>query len=106
VIYDRYYFDFINDSKRSNLVLPQGVAKLGYRLLLKPKFNFFLYADPETILQRKKELDFSTIQDLTQRYRQLFHQLQGTSETKIYKSILNEDLNRTTSTILKTLVQY
>lgn len=106
VIYDRYYFDFINDSKRSNLVLPSGMAKFGYRLLLKPKFNFFLYADPETILQRKKELDSSTIQDLTQQYRHLFYQLQRNSETKVYQSIQNEDLGHTTSTILKTIVQY
>lgn len=72
VLYDRYYFDFINDSKRSNIVLPSGLVKLGYKLLIKPDLNYFLYADPEVILSRKQELDTETIQTLTKKYKALF----------------------------------
>jgi hypothetical protein len=35
VLYDRYYFDFINDSLRSNITLPKWILKSGYTFLLK-----------------------------------------------------------------------
>jgi len=54
VLYDRYYFDFINDGKRSNIQLSKKIIKAGYNFLLKPDLNFFLYADSETILKRKR----------------------------------------------------
>ncbi len=94
VIYDRYYFDFIHDSKRSNIVLPKRILKAGFRLLLKPRFNFFLYADAETILSRKKELDEITIQKLTADYLEQFSQLNQIRSAK-YTSIQNTDLKQT-----------
>lgn len=104
VIYDRYYFDFINDSKRSNIVLPKSITKIGYHFLLKPKFNFFLFADAKTILKRKQELKESTITELTNDYNYLFQNLQLSSSSSIYKSINNEDLETTLSNIIKTII--
>ena len=75
VLYDRYYFDFINDSLRSNIVLPKWILKSAYRFLLQPDLNFFLYADSKTILSRKKELDESSIKSLTMDYLRLFSEL-------------------------------
>ena len=75
VLYDRYYFDFINDSVRSNIRLPKWLPKVGYQLLLQPHLNFFLYADAKTILSRKKELDAHAIGQLTQDYLSLFSEL-------------------------------
>jgi len=105
VIYDRYYFDFINDSKRSNIVLPKSISTIGYRFLLKPKFNFFLFADAKTILKRKQELNENTINELTRDYDFLFQNLQLTTNTTVYKSINNEDLETTLINIIKTIIK-
>jgi thymidylate kinase len=103
VIYDRYYFDFINDSKRSNIVLPKSISRFGYHLLLKPKFNFFLFADANIILSRKKELSKETIESLTKEYTQLFHSLQAKSHSAVYMPINNIDLETTLNQIIKTV---
>lgn len=102
VLYDRYYFDFINDSIRSNIRLPQRWMKAGYPLLLKPDVNFFLYASPEVILKRKQELDAPTIQSLTSAYLDLFAQL-GRPRPSRYVALENIDLNNTVSTIISKL---
>ena len=99
VIYDRYYFDFINDSKRSNIKLPKSIIKAGYKLLLKPDLNFFLYADPKTILSRKQELDSATIVHLTADYIGLFESLNATSAGK-YIAIENIELKNTIEFIM------
>lgn len=98
VLYDRYYFDFINDPKRSNIEIPQWLSKLGYKFLLKPKFNFFLYADANTIRERKKELDVSTILDLTYKYKTLFTDL-GKKNQASFSMIKNIDLEESLQTI-------
>lgn len=103
VIYDRYYFDFINDSKRSNICLPKFITKSGYIFLIKPKYNFFLYADPETILKRKQELDANTIQTLTKEYQELFQHLNKQNKKNTYLSISNIELNNTINQIINTL---
>lgn len=93
VLYDRYYFDFINDSKRSNIILPKKLIKFGYNFLIKPDLNFFLYADADTILERKKELDKPTIEKLTSDYRNLFENF--SSAKNRYHCIENKDLEQT-----------
>lgn len=84
VLYDRYYFDFINDSLRSNIRLPKWLTKAGYNLLLQPTLNFFLYADAQTILSRKKELDAVAITQLTHDYLALFSELEAQSPGKYF----------------------
>lgn len=98
VLYDRYYFDFINDSLRSNITLPKWFLKNAYRFLLQPDLNYFLYADPKIILSRKNELDESSITSLTQDYLQLFGEL-GKKNKSQYHAIENVDLDRTLTTI-------
>jgi thymidylate kinase len=105
VIYDRYYFDFINDSKRSNIVLSKKISSFGYQFLLKPKFNFFLFADANTILNRKKELSKNTIELLTDDYKNLFLKLKSKSHLAIYESIKNEDLEVTLNHIVRTIIR-
>jgi thymidylate kinase len=84
VLYDRYYFDFINDGVRSNIRLPKWLTKAGYKLVISPQLNFFLYADAETILSRKKELDAATITQLTQDYLLLFSELGAKSKNQYH----------------------
>lgn len=100
VLYDRYYFDFINDSKRSNIQLPRGLVKAGYRLLMKPDLNFFLYAKTHTILKRKQELDGPTIKVLTDGYLRLFNELSMSSK-KQYFTIENNELSQTLVFVIK-----
>ncbi|NQY28672.1 MAG: hypothetical protein HRT69_04285 [Flavobacteriaceae bacterium] len=99
VLYDRYYFDFINDSKRSNIQLPKQIIKAGYHLLLKPDLNFFLYADSEVILKRKKELDAKTISVLNEEYLDLFDTLRN-SKKGHYTAINNIELTDTLNLIM------
>ncbi|QBN17525.1 nucleoside/nucleotide kinase family protein [Flavobacterium nackdongense] len=104
VIYDRYYFDFINDSKRSNIVLPKKLTSFFYTFLLKPEFNFFLFADANIILKRKKELSKATIEKLTVDYHRLFASLQSKSNSSVYQSINNIQLEVTLNKVLKTIL--
>lgn len=103
VLYDRYYFDFINDPRRSNIQLPAFITKLGYLFLMKPDMNFFLYADARLIRERKQELDSETIAQLTQRYRLLFDQLDAGHKVRRYVPVENINLNETLNTIMNRL---
>jgi len=100
VLYDRYYFDFMNDSRRSNIHLPGIITRTGYKLLLKPDLNFFLYADAGLILSRKKELDSATINQLTGKYLQLFKMLNEKVIQNKYIAIKNEVLSDTVQNIM------
>ncbi len=100
VLYDRYYFDFMFDSKRSNIQLPALISKCGYLFLLKPKINFFLYADSKTILKRKQELNEATIKELNQTYIENFNKLNEESKTSRYLTIKNEQLHESLLIVL------
>lgn len=92
VLYDRYYFDFIVDGKRSNILLrPSFIRKL-YRFVYKPQLNVFLYATPEVILKRKKELTAEDITRLTAHYKKLFGRLESKDR---YICIENTNKQRT-----------
>jgi len=99
VLYDRYYFDFINDGRRSNINLPARFTQALYAFVNKPKLNFFLYADPQEILRRKQELSASTITQLTQQYQSLFGQLGARYRRSRYVPIENQDLDTTLNLI-------
>lgn len=101
VLYDRYYFDFIADSRRSNIVLNKSLTKNLYRFIYKPKVNVFLSAPAEIILQRKNELDLFDIQHLTAEYEKLFDELAIRYNKQHYISISNINLNDTLNTVIK-----
>lgn len=103
VIYDRYYFDFIIDGKRSNLNLGTVLPKWLYRFVAKPQLNVFLYASPDVIRKRKKELPAADIIDMTERYQALFAEFSQTKRGK-YLCIENLDRDKTLRTILQHLI--
>ncbi len=105
VVYDRYYYDFMVDGRRSNLELPEWVTTMGFWFLRKPAFNFFLFADPETILARKQELAKDTITLLTRRYRGLFKRLGRGRTAAVFTNIENIVLEDTLRLIRRTLLQ-
>ncbi len=98
IVYDRYYFDFINDPQRTNINLESGFMKFFYRFVFKPDMNIFLYAPPEVILSRKQEMAEESIVELTGKYRALFDEF-GKAEHDRYVSIENIDKEKTMQTI-------
>ncbi len=100
VIYDRYYFDFIVDGKRSNIALGERLPRWLYRFVAKPALNIFLYADPAVIRQRKQELPAADIEQMTGRYRALFNDFAGHYSGQ-YLCIENNDRTQSLHTILK-----
>ncbi|MFN0187823.1 MAG: hypothetical protein ACKVQV_03910 [Bacteroidia bacterium] len=101
VLYDRYYFDFIIDSRRSNIVLPKWFMKWGYHFIFKPELNVFLYAEPEVIRKRKKELDTKAITELTSDYRKLFTELGNGGKQKKYLMLNNISKEETFHRVMK-----
>lgn len=100
VIYDRYYFDFIVDGKRSNISLGERLPRCLYRFVAKPGLNVFLYADPSVIRQRKQELPADDIALMTGRYMALFGEFANCYQGQ-YLCIENTDRTNTLLTVLK-----
>ena len=106
VLYDRYYFDFIIDSKRSNIVLSKKFMKWGYHFIFKPELNVFLYADPKVIRTRKKELDTKAISELTSDYRKLFTELSNGGKQKNYLMVNNVSKEETFHRVMKECIYF
>lgn len=104
VLYDRYYYDFICDAKRSNIHLPHWMVRAGFALIITPRLNFFLYAHAETILSRKKELDEATITSLTNDYLKVFNELKKKSKNK-FVMIENTSFSKTLEIISQKIQQ-
>ena len=101
VVYDRYYFDFINDAKRTNIKVNKKVATALYCFVMKPKLNIFLYAAVETTLTRKQELNAADIYEMNKSYTSLFTALKLNSKKSRYTCIENNKLDNTIAAVLK-----
>ncbi|MBC7387856.1 MAG: hypothetical protein H7329_01470, partial [Opitutaceae bacterium] len=95
VVYDRYYFDFISDAKRSNIIINPSIPRALYSLIQKPELNVFLYAPAAEILKRKQELNKTEIESLTLSYKNLFEELSLTGTRVKYLAIENLHLKET-----------
>ncbi|MDW3646316.1 MAG: phosphotransferase [Bacteroidia bacterium] len=91
ILYDRYYFDFISDPRRSNLSLHKGFTKRMYRWINKAEVNIFLYAPVEEILSRKQELPAKEIESLCHSYKELFEEFER-KYAQSYVNLNNLDL--------------
>lgn len=105
VIYDRYYFDFINDPRRSNISIPSWLSKALFRYLLKPKLNIFLYADADEVYRRKQEVPKHKIRTLTQAYLNLFNTFEKKYRKSVFLSIENNDQQKTIDDIIHSYTQ-
>ena len=94
IVYDRYYFDFIVDAKRTNINLNSRFIRYFYRFVFQPEMNIFLYADSAEILSRKQEMDAESIEELTKAYKALFADLSHRSLGQ-YMSIENLEIDET-----------
>lgn len=94
ILYDRYYFDFIADTRRFNIMLSSRLILKFYNLVQKPDLNIFLYASVDTILERKNEMSRVDILSATRNYRELFEYLDAARKEK-YMCIENIDKETT-----------
>ena len=60
-IFDRYFYDYLFDPRRSRINLPTWIIKLFSILIPKPDLIFCLGANPEIIHARKPELSLDEI---------------------------------------------
>lgn len=104
ILYDRYYFDFIVDSQRSNISINRAIMRLGYRFISKPRLNFFLYAPEAEILSRKQELSEADIRTMTNDYMHLFLDFSSHYKHQEYIAINNTDMARTIETVTKQII--
>lgn len=105
ILYDRYYFDFIVDFRRSNININPAIPKFLYNFVFKQNINVFLYASPEVILKRKQELPSEEIVSLTKNYKQLFTELDSKSSKAQYIAIENIVLEETMARIEKAFLE-
>jgi thymidylate kinase len=71
IVFDRYFYDFIVDPRRSRLSLPAWVPRLYLALTPKPDLVFFLDAEASEIYARKQELQPDEIARQLDAYRML-----------------------------------
>lgn len=67
-IFDRYYYDYYIDQKRSKTNLPYWIVRFGEILLPKPDLILCLGGDPEKIYERKPE---TSLQEVTKQTKAL-----------------------------------
>lgn len=70
-IFDRYFFDFLVDPRRSRLALPGWVSRLYLAVTPKPDLVFVLDCDPDMVFARKQELPRDEIARQLEAYRDL-----------------------------------
>lgn len=70
-VFDRYFYDFIVDPRRSRIRLPAWVRKGFLAMTPKPDVVFFLDCDADVISTRKQELSRDEIQRQLDEYRRL-----------------------------------
>lgn len=100
ILYDRYYYDFIVDPKRSNIKINKRIVQFLLNFIKKPNINFMLWADPKIIRSRKTELESTTISVLSENYKILFDNLSRQNKNQ-FLTIQNVDISTTLARIVK-----
>lgn len=70
-VYDRYSYDLMVDPGRTRLNIPLWIRNIYVSCMPHPKLNFFLNADPNTIIKRKAELTLPEIERQIQAFSEL-----------------------------------
>ena len=71
VVFDRYFYDFLVDPRRSRLGLPFWIRRLFLRLTPQPDLVFFLDCDADIVYARKQELELNEISRQLEAYGEL-----------------------------------
>lgn len=100
VIFDRYFYDFIVDQKRSAISIPKNLAILIYKILIpKPKRVYFIKVDPILAHERKKELSVDAIKIINDEYTLLTDKLDN------FKIIENKNLDTAYDELLRDFIK-
>lgn len=75
VVFDRYFYDLLIDSKRVRYGGPAWLLKLAAKLIPRPELVILLNAPPEVLWSRKQEVPFAEVVRQQQNYFQLAQQL-------------------------------
>jgi thymidylate kinase len=70
-LFDRYFYDFVVDQRRSRLGLPLWLRKFFLRLTPQPDLVYFLDCDADIVYARKQELSHGEIARQLTTYREL-----------------------------------
>jgi len=72
IVFDRYYFDFIVDQKRSALNTSEKFSLIVYNFLVpKPNKVFFIKSDAVDAYNRKREISVEEIKNINIKYENL-----------------------------------
>ncbi len=89
ILFDRYFYDFVVDQKRSAIKLPKWFAMLYYKLFIpKPNRVIFIEVDPEEAHRRKQELQVEVIANINDSYNAF------TEERNEFFKVRNDELDK------------
>ena len=71
IVFDRYYYDYYVDMYRYHYSLPQWLPRLFGFMIPRPAITFILYASPEVIYNRKKELTFEETRRQCEKFKDM-----------------------------------
>ena len=87
VLFDRYFFDFLADQRRSAMNLPNWIVTAAYWLCIpKPDRVFFITVDPDDALRRKQEISRESIVGINSAYSKMAESF------RCFRIIENRDL--------------
>lgn len=78
IVFDRYYYDYYVDMYRYHYSLPQWLPRLFGFMIPRPAITFILYASPEVIYNRKKELTFEETRRQCEKFKDMAQTLPNT----------------------------
>lgn len=61
-IFDRYYYEYLIDPRRTRVSLPRWFIRACQRFVPEPQLIICLGADPETIFERKPEMELKEVE--------------------------------------------
>ena len=77
VVFDRYYYDYFVDMYRYHYSLPKWVPHFFSTIIPTPKITFILYADPEILYHRKRELTLEETIRQCAAFKDVAHKVNG-----------------------------
>ena len=70
-VFDRYFYDFLVDPRRSRISLPYGVRRAFLAFTPEPSLVFFLDCPADVVFRRKQELPLAEIERQIAAYRRI-----------------------------------
>jgi len=104
VVIDRYYYDYLVDTQRYRLKLPQWLIRAVMKVIPKPDMVVYLHNSPEKLHERKQELTMEELTRQTRAFQKILPELPNAYIIETDKS-LDEVVNDVSSIALARLEQ-